>query len=88
MHTAIQHERLCKNPSMQNEAIVRHYARHARMACEMLTMIDCARNTGSENVIDNLVGYLVTKIKEAHATELGIPLEWPVPETQKEGGTR
>lgn len=83
--TAMMRQRLRENPEMQDEAIICHYARHAKLACNLLGMLECSRGTSMRGEADRLINVFAKLIRKDHATELGIPLEWPAPETQERG---
>ena len=72
------YERLWECPEEQAEAIGRHYAAHAKIAMELLKLIELRRyatDTTNANA-DAAIAYLVEQIKRNHRHDLGMALEW------------
>jgi len=71
---------LSEHPKAQAEAIARHYTACANIALDLLNIVEAKRHApaGADTTSsDDAIRYLVDKIKQGHAHDLGIQLDWP-----------
>lgn len=69
--------KLTKYPAAQAETIARHYVSLAALATNLLRIIE-AKRFGATEPVDALIADQIDIIKEAHARDFGIELEWPI----------
>ena len=80
MDMMLKYRMLSEHPQAQAEAIARHYLAHTNLALDLLNIIEVKRlaPTGAGTTSsDDAIRYLVDEIKEGHARDLGIQLDWP-----------
>ena len=79
-----QFEMLSRSVELQEEAIVNHYVAFANLAMQLRTLVNQRKLIRSEES-DDLIRFLVGKIKQGHLMEFGIQLEWPICEAARKG---
>ena len=72
---------LSQYPSVQEEAIVRHYSSLAALAFDLRELMRKREYGGMSPQLNDLIARQVTMIKDAHRRDLGLTLEWPAPES-------
>lgn len=79
MDMMLKYRMLSEHPQAQAEAIARHYLAHTNLALDLLNIIEVKRlaPTGAGTTSsDDAIRYLVDEIKQGHAHDLGIQLDW------------
>jgi hypothetical protein len=79
MDMMLKYRMLSEHPKAQAEAIARHYAAYANIALDLLNIVEAKRHapTGADTTSsDDAIRYLVDEIKQGHAHDLGIQLDW------------
>lgn len=80
MDMMLKYRMLSEHPKAQAEAIAKHYAAYANIALDLLNIVEAKRHapTGADTTSsDDAIRYLVDEIKQGHAHDLGIQLDWP-----------
>ena len=75
MHEAIAFESIARNPELQARKIADHYLANALISQRLLHLCEYRERWGGGDV-DRAINFIVNEIKQNHARDFGIKLEW------------